>query len=188
MLKIQEESVMGVKILISLIAMILIYMIDYIKRKEMKEVVIRYSKFGRLQFKKNLFSDNENDLISYNQKIRFGKSNPTIQLKDYQKEKLYVYLHALNYIHEIQNEIVENMCKEALDYCQRWFKLDEDGNPVRYEYIWKSFDVDTIILKIENSVVMAIIRGFCDGLIDDQDIVVYINCTDKEIVKYSIEE
>lgn len=77
---------MGVKILISLIAMILIYMIDYIKRKEMKEVVIRYSKFGRLQFKKNLFSDNENDLISYNQKIRFGKSNPTIQLKDYQKK------------------------------------------------------------------------------------------------------
>lgn len=97
-------------------------------------------------------------------------------------------MHALNYIHEIQNEIVENMCKEALDYCQRWFKLDEDGNPVRYEYIRKSFDVDTIILKIENSVVMAIIRGFCDGLIDDQDIVVYINCTDKEIVKYSIEE
>ena len=58
-------------------------------------------------------------------------------------------MKALNYVYEIQNEIIESLCKEIRSYSNSWNLRDKDSNLITYEYIKENFNVDTIIISIE---------------------------------------
>ena len=165
---------MGVRDFYLIVIVIVALVIDYIRRKKIKEMFICDSQFGILCFKRNRYNESCNDLVCYDKRIRFGNYNPTIQIKNYKKDNHKLYVKALNYVYEIQNEIIESLCKEIRSYSNSWNLRDKDSNLITYEYIKENFNVDTIIISIEAGEIIAAIKAWCDGVIEDQDIAMCI--------------
>jgi len=154
---------------------------------KIEELVFEDSKLGTIRFFRY---DDCDELISEGLNIKFGKFNPSIEISIYKEEYNYLYLEALRYIYENQDEILDNYYKEAVEVCNDWGVYDEDGNSITitYEYASEDFKISEISLySYKNKEVMAMLWGYpSSDLLGGHGLDVSINCTTKEI-KYLLQ-
>lgn len=152
----------------------------FVKKKAVEEVFLNDSKFGKLKFMRDI-NDKDSDLNCDALNISFGKYNPEITIRNYKEENQEQYFRSLGYVYEIQNEIINNLYKEATDCCANWEECDDNGNPITYEYIKENFYIGQMTIEMENGDVLITIWGLPgDGLLGDHSINARINCTSKK--------
>lgn len=152
----------------------------FAKKKALEEVSFYDSKFGKLKFVKDV-NDIHGDLACAALNISFGKYSPEIEIRNYKEENRELYFKSLGYVYEIQNEIIDNLYKEAADYCADWEERDDNGNPITYEYIKENFYIGHMTIEMEAGDVLITVWGIPgDGLLGDHSINAHINCTTKK--------
>lgn len=158
----------------------------FVKKKVYEEVVIEDLRFGTLKCMKEM-NNQDSDLKCHTLNLHFGKYNPEIEIRNYIVENKELFFTGLAYVYDNQNEIINNLYAEAMDYCTNWGECDENGNPITYEYVRDNFYIGHMIIAIDDGDILITIRGWVgDGLLGDHNINACINCT-KNNVDYSLE-